>query len=317
MSQAGLNNIPENEPGYLETLTGNSGGAVGPDGSDNINVVGNISQGIDIVGSPSTNTLTAAFSSSTNQLFAFLSTLNIGTASPSLSYAMNLQKSTNGPIGFSVYNSNTGSQAEAQIRYQTAGGGDVATFLNNTLHSWTWQYGMDGADSGAFKISGPLGFGEGQDYFRVDQSTGVITFNESYAFPTAQGTSGQVLTATGSGTLVFSTPASISNYAVVTTTTQGLVPNYGFCANSGSQISFLLPVSAVVGTVMEIDGLGAGGWIINQNANQLLHYGSSVTTTGISGSLASTNRYDSVTFRCVVANTTWVVIASQGNLTVT
>jgi len=41
---------------YVETLTGNSGGAVGPDGSSNINVLGGA--GINVVGVPSTHTLT-------------------------------------------------------------------------------------------------------------------------------------------------------------------------------------------------------------------------------------------------------------------
>lgn len=44
-------------PGFVETLTGNSGGAVGPDGSDNINVVGDGTT-INVVGNPGTNTLT-------------------------------------------------------------------------------------------------------------------------------------------------------------------------------------------------------------------------------------------------------------------
>jgi hypothetical protein len=45
-------------PGTTEKLKGNSGGAVGPDGSSVINVVGDAST-INIVGNPSTNTLTA------------------------------------------------------------------------------------------------------------------------------------------------------------------------------------------------------------------------------------------------------------------
>ncbi len=45
--------------GDLETLTGNSGGAVFPDGSGNIDVVGDGTT-IDIVGNPGTNTLTVS-----------------------------------------------------------------------------------------------------------------------------------------------------------------------------------------------------------------------------------------------------------------
>lgn len=43
--------------GDLETLTGNSGGAVSPDGADNINILGDTTT-INVVGNPGTNTLT-------------------------------------------------------------------------------------------------------------------------------------------------------------------------------------------------------------------------------------------------------------------
>ena len=41
---------------FVQTLTGNSGGAVGPDLSDNINLVG--TGGVTVAGNPGTNTLT-------------------------------------------------------------------------------------------------------------------------------------------------------------------------------------------------------------------------------------------------------------------
>ena len=49
----GITGIP---PGTVATLTGNEGGAVGPDGSNNINILGG--SGIDVSGNPGTNTLT-------------------------------------------------------------------------------------------------------------------------------------------------------------------------------------------------------------------------------------------------------------------
>lgn len=57
MSQQGqLHNVGSGAA-PVETLTGNSGGAVGPDGSFNINILGNNTTGINVVGSPGTNTL--------------------------------------------------------------------------------------------------------------------------------------------------------------------------------------------------------------------------------------------------------------------
>lgn len=58
MSQAGANSNTGSGANPIETLTGNSGGAVGPDGSMNIDIVGNNAVGIDVVGTPASNLLT-------------------------------------------------------------------------------------------------------------------------------------------------------------------------------------------------------------------------------------------------------------------
>lgn len=61
MSQAGLNNVAGSLPStVVETLTGNSGGAIGPDASHNINILG--SGGVTVAGNPGTNTLTISVS---------------------------------------------------------------------------------------------------------------------------------------------------------------------------------------------------------------------------------------------------------------
>lgn len=60
MSQGGVLSDKTSPAADIETLTGNSGGAVGPDGAFNVNVLGSNTQGINIVGVPGTNTLTAS-----------------------------------------------------------------------------------------------------------------------------------------------------------------------------------------------------------------------------------------------------------------
>lgn len=62
----------------VETLTGNSGGAVGPDASHNIDVIGDGTT-IDVVGTPGTNTLTISTSGS----IATTYTADSGSATPS------------------------------------------------------------------------------------------------------------------------------------------------------------------------------------------------------------------------------------------
>lgn len=58
MSQQGQLSTSGSGGAVVEFLTGNSGGPVGPDGSFNINVIGNNTTGINVVGMPGTNTLT-------------------------------------------------------------------------------------------------------------------------------------------------------------------------------------------------------------------------------------------------------------------
>lgn len=56
MSQAGIISTGSAGVGPVDTLTGNSGGAVPPDGANNINVVG--AGGTTVTGNPGTHTLT-------------------------------------------------------------------------------------------------------------------------------------------------------------------------------------------------------------------------------------------------------------------
>lgn len=60
----------------VETLTGNSGGAVGPDGANNINVVGD-GVTIDVSGNPGTNTLTISSLATSVAFSAYLSATEV------------------------------------------------------------------------------------------------------------------------------------------------------------------------------------------------------------------------------------------------
>lgn len=100
----------------------------------------------------------------------------------------------------------------------------------------------------------------------------------------------------------------------VSGTTQAAVVNNGYIISNASQTTVTLPATAAEGSVFAIAGKGAAGWILQMNTGQTCHFGSVASTSA--GSLTSTNLYDSVTIVCVTANTTFVVIAAQGNLTV-
>jgi len=65
MSQAGVLGVSTSGAPIVEYITGNSGGAVGPDVLHNINLLGNNTSGINIVGVPGSNTLTVVATQAT------------------------------------------------------------------------------------------------------------------------------------------------------------------------------------------------------------------------------------------------------------
>lgn len=102
----------------------------------------------------------------------------------------------------------------------------------------------------------------------------------------------------------------------VTLATQTIAINNGYTANRGTLITFTLPVSSAYGSVVYIVGKGTGLWTIAQNANQMIHFGSTTSTTGVGGSVSSILQYDVIKLVCTVADLEWTVIASIGNLTI-
>jgi hypothetical protein len=107
-----------------------------------------------------------------------------------------------------------------------------------------------------------------------------------------------------------------TRYTEVTGATQALAVNRSYTANRGTLVTFTLPSTAKVGDEIAITGVGAGGWKIEQNANQYINVISATTTIGVGGSLASTQKFDSVKLVCVVANLGFNVVSMMGNITI-
>lgn len=122
---------------------------------------------------------------------------------------------------------------------------------------------------------------------------------------------------TGSGSNVsFNVMGGGLTWVEILGTTQSMAINTGYVASNGSLITATLPVTAAFGSIIELVGKGAGGWIIAQNAGQTIHYGNQSTTTGVAGSLASGQFRDAVRLVCTTANTDFTVLSSIGNQTV-
>ncbi len=162
--------------------------------------------------------------------------------------------------------------------------------------------------------------------------TGVATMTTAYApvcagttatgalqvASTGLATSGFVLTSNGSSALPsFQAVSSPGITWSVITADQNAAVNNGYICNKVGLLTLTLPATAAVGTIIEVSGMNnATGWLVAQNALQQIFFGTSSTTIGTGGSLASSNIYDSVRLICNVANTSWIVLSSIGNITV-
>lgn len=107
----------------------------------------------------------------------------------------------------------------------------------------------------------------------------------------------------------------------VTGTSATLAPSNQYLSKNASLTTYTLPSSATLGDQFTILSCtdNTAGWTIAQNSGQSIRLGTSVTTAGVGGSLASTALGDTVTFCCVDATSgaeAFQVKSSVGNLTV-
>lgn len=136
--------------------------------------------------------------------------------------------------------------------------------------------------TGAFQVVSPSTAGQ------------VLTSNGVSSAPSYQA-------ATGGGGLTWNdqTGASVT-----------MTANNGYIANNAGLVTATIPVTAALGAEFAIQGKGAGGWLMQANTGQTIHFGSAVTSTA--GSLASTNQYDSLKIVCITADTVFSVTNSVG-----
>lgn len=201
------------------------------------------------------------------------------------------------------------------------GGGLTGSSFTFTGGSTGLSFGGSGSTE---TVSGTLIVGNG--------GTGVATMTTAYA-PVCAGTtatgnlqvassglsnSGYVLTSTGASSLPTWQAASSGGvtYSVITSNQTAAVNN-GYICNSAGTLALALPSSSAVGSIIEVTGMNnATGWQITQGTGQQIFFGTSSTTSGASGSLTSSATYDAVRIVCNVANTSWIVLSSIGNITV-
>lgn len=106
----------------------------------------------------------------------------------------------------------------------------------------------------------------------------------------------------------------IITFTEVTGTSVTAIVNNGYIANNASLVTINLPATAAVGDIIKVVGKGAGGWKISQNAGQVIYFGESSTSTGVTGYLSSTHQRNCVEIICINTNTQWQVIGSVGTV---
>lgn len=116
--------------------------------------------------------------------------------------------------------------------------------------------------------------------------------------------------ANGAGTITISGTGSGIGWTEVTGITQAIVADNGYVANNAGVVTLTLPLTAAFGTIVSIVGKGAGGWLIAQNAGQNIQVGSVSSSVGVGGSVASTNRFDSIDLLCTTADLTWTTLGA-------
>ena len=266
----------------LNTLTGNSGGAISPT-AGNINTVGTGS--ITIAGSSST--LTTQLTGLTNH------NVQVGAGTATLT-----QVPPSVTSGIPLV-SNGSSSDPSFTTAVVAGGGTGATSF--TAHSLLLGQSTSPITALGAATNGQLPIG----------STG--------ADPTLSTlTAGTGITITnGAGSITIAATGAGFTWTNVTGATQTIAAENGYLSNNAGTVTFSLPASGTIGDVFRIVGV-QGAWTITQAAGQQIKYGSSATTVGVTGALSSTDAGDCV--ECVATNTSastvWRAMSSIGNLTV-
>lgn len=283
------------------TITGDSGGAVGADGANNINLLSG--SNLTVTGSPGTNTLTitldgtvaSSYPADVGTAIPAAGVLNIvGTGGTTTIGAGNTITVVSGPTIPTQFDTDAGTATPAlnilnvvgDGVIDTSGAGNTVTINAGATIATTYT-----ADSGS-----------------ATPAANNLNILGSGATSTSGAGSTITITSTG-GALMW-------NEVLVVGPTAMLVDN-GYVTNNGSRVELDLPLTSAFGSVIIVVGKGAGGFQINQNAGQSISLVDLTTTVGVTGLIQSSEAGASLAMVCINADTDWRVFSSTGNLTIT
>lgn len=99
------------------------------------------------------------------------------------------------------------------------------------------------------------------------------------------------------------------------TASQTLVINNGYFCVGGGDLVLLLPAVSTLGDTIEVYLDGSTSFQITQNAGQSIKLGNQVTTSGVGGSITTTQQGDSLRLVCDTINLRWTITSMMGNTT--
>lgn len=275
MSQEGVLKLGTGGNPTIEYLSGNTGGPVGPDASHNINVIGNNTSGINIVGMPLTNTLTVTSIKSTT------------TQQGAITLATNAQAIA----GSDTNNAITSAALSAKLGTQTAhslavfeGTSSALTALGVASNGQI-PIGSNGADPVLANITSSGGT------ITVTNGAGTINIDvasSSHVLETLTGNSGGAISPTagnintvGSGSITI-----VGSGSTLTTELTGLT-NHAVLVGAGSDTITKIAATANTGAVLQNNSgadpsYSTATYPSTTTINQILYSNAANTVTGLS-----------------------------------
>lgn len=155
----------------------------------------------------------------------------------------------------------------------------------------------------------PLPVTEGGTGVATSPTNGQIPIGNGTNYVAASITAGSGISITpGSGTLSIAATGSsgVLPYVAIAGTTQAAAVNTGYINQNAGATTITLPTTSPLGSIVGVQGLGAGGWVLTAGAGQTIQVGQTATSTG--GTVTSAGNFDAIQVICIVANTTWAMM---------
>lgn len=294
---------------YVETLEGDLGGKISPDGTGNINVITRLSSN----NCGSTVDITGVF----HTLTLNVSDANANTMIGQLSGNIAMSGTNNTALGVQSLENLTSGSNNLALGY-ISGQNYTSTESNNILIVNDGVLGESGVTRIGTHAVQTKFYAAGIDGINVGSVATIVT-ESSDQLGTAVLTAGTGITITPSANVITisSTMGGFTWHNIVAVGA-ALVAENGYVADAVGLLTFTLPTDSALGDTIKLMGKGAGGWTVTYGANQNIIYGKSTTTT-TTGSLSSTNANDCVELICSTASVTqpiFTVFSSIGNLSI-